>query len=338
MENTYPTKALVIAQEKGGLGKTFLASSIAEFAARLGLNVLVVDTDIQANLTATMIGLDMIGFGEEGVTYKVPPIHPEYDPADKQSERPSIANAFFGGTIMPYNTWIRNEDDSKRGRVDILPAHGAELEQISALQPQDCRLDDEVYDSIYDVIQNDVVAEHYDLVVLDTNPTRNIFSRSCLRSATHCLIPFEFDTHSLDGFTSMKSSINSENNFRRVAAREQLKLVGILPNRFVNGSSRSKGISQIHLEEMPEEVGKLLLSENSFIPQAEVVKKVLSGKHRAESIFEINKKSKVEYRLRMALEHACIEVLTDIFNGQQHLVDLLDQNRQRVRREQKKFA
>ena len=95
MENTYPTKALVIAQEKGGLGKTFLASSIAEFAARLGLNVLVVDTDIQANLTATMIGLEMIGFGEEGVTYKVPPVHPEYDPADKQSERPSIANAFF---------------------------------------------------------------------------------------------------------------------------------------------------------------------------------------------------------------------------------------------------
>lgn len=337
----YITPALAISNEKGGVGKTFISASIAEYAARfVGLRVLLIDTDIQCNLTALMIGLEQIPVGPSGSHYKAPPPHPDFDSGDPdQVDRPSVAGAFLGEVVMPYPTWINGESiPGIGGCVEILPAHGAKLEQvISTGSGRVANVEDDIYSSLYYVAQSEAIASHYDIVLFDTNPTRNILSRSVFRAATHAVIPMEFDVHSIDGIMSVQSTIDTENTYRLKSATQRLELIGLLPNRYVAGSIRSAGISKLHYEETKNLIGAQYLSEHSFIPQAEVVKKVLSGKHTASSIFDISKKSKVEFRLRMALEHACIEILTPLLHSLPLALDRLDQHKQRVRREQKKL-
>lgn len=338
----FKSNVLNISTEKGGVGKTTISSYIAEWAARfLKMNVLLVDTDIQCNLTSLMIGLETISLGEDQIEYKVPPVHPAYDPENPEvPERPSIADAFWGETIIPYNTWINNQDgELDVGNVDILPAHGADLEQVAAMQPGDCNIEDPIYDSIFHIVHSDEISEHYHLVVLDTNPTRNVLSRSALRACTDLVIPFELDALSYDGFLSMNSAVKAENSYRERNNSRNIHLVGLLPNRYVAGSKRTNGLSKTLYEEMKNDfdIGELFYSENSFIPQAEVAKKLMSGKHSAESVFDVNKKSKLEYRFRMAVEHACIETLSKIFVHDELLQKELDSHRQRVRREQKKL-
>lgn len=337
----YITPALAISNEKGGVGKTFISASLAEYAARfVGLRVLLIDTDIQCNLTALMVGLEQIPHGSKGAHYKAPPPHPDYDPTDNdQVKRPSVAGAFLGEVVMPYPTWINAESiPGIEGCVEILPAHGAKLEQvISTGTGEFANVDADIYASLFHVAQSEAIASHYDLVVFDTNPTRNILSRSVFRASTHVVIPMEFDVHSIDGIMSVQSTIETENAFRQAAGLSPLELIGLLPNRYVAGSTRSAGISKLHYEETKDLFDAHYLSEHSFIPQAEAVKKVLSGKHTAASIFDITKKSKAEFRLRMALEHACIEILHPLLHALPSAVDRLDKHKQRVRQEQKKF-
>ena len=335
----YNVPTLAISNEKGGVGKTFLTASLAEWAARfLDLNVLVVDTDIQCNLTALMVGLELMPVNHLGVDFKVPPIHPDFYQKDpSQIERPSIAGAFLNEVVMPYPTWIGNKSDTA-GRVEILPAHGEKLEKVVSKTQTTDNLDDPLLNALYRVAQSEVVAEHYDLVIFDTNPTRNILSRSVLRAATHLVIPMEFDVHSIDGILSMQSSLKAENHFRNLSSSQSLELIGLLPNRFVAGSRRSAGLSKLHYDEIKDIWDNLFLSQHSFIPQAEVVKKILSGKHRtSESLFDLTSKSKSEFRLRLALEHACVEILRALLKGRIDKLDRIDQHEQRIRQAQKKI-
>lgn len=330
------TPALAIFNEKGGVGKTFFAASIAEWAARfLGLDVLLVDTDIQCNLTALMVGLEFVDLKSDGITYRVPPVHPDFDSITDKIDRPSVSACFLAETVMPYPTWLSPEtNDRTEGRVEVLAAHGEKLEHIVS---DSHNIADPIYHSVFNVIQSDYLADVYDLVILDTNPNRNLLARSVLRAASHVLIPMEFDVHCIDGIRSALSSIAAENQYREQSCMQRLELVGLLPNRFVKGSARFKGLSQLNLEELESVFGGLFLSRHSFIPQAEVVKKVLSGKHISESIFDISRKSKTEYRLRIALEHACIEILRSTLPPNFKSSNALDRHEQRTRREQKKY-
>lgn len=135
---------------------------------------------------------------------------------------------------------------------------------------------------------------------------------------------------------SMKSTTDAENAFRESFGLPPIELIGVLPNKYVQGTERSAGISAVLYDEVKEKLGSIFLSEHSFIPQAEVVKKVLSGKHRSGSIFDVTTKSKSEYRLRLALEHACIEILRPMFTDYA-ISDKLDRQQQRVRIAQKKL-
>lgn len=60
-------KTIVVAQQKGGVGKTTLSLNIALYFARSGANVAIADADAQGSLTATadlVEGLQLVKVGE----------------------------------------------------------------------------------------------------------------------------------------------------------------------------------------------------------------------------------------------------------------------------------
>lgn len=332
----YRIPTLAVSNEKGGVGKTFFTASIAEWAARfLDLNVLVIDTDIQCNLTAIFVGVDFVEL--DGATYRAPSIHPGYTESFDTAERPSLATFFNNEPITPYPTFISPESAGTKGCVDVVAANGYEIERIVSRYSGD--INDPICDAFRTELHADDYADAYDLIIFDTNPNRTLFSRSTLRAATHLLIPMEFDLHCLDGIRAALASFEAENSYRDTHNLSELTLTGLLPNKYVKGSSRSQGISQTLYKDMENLFAGLFLSEHSFVHQGEVVKKVSAGFHKADSLFDVTKKSKTEYRLRIALEHACMEVLRSVIDSDHWKVqDNIDRHEQRIRRIQKQLS
>ena len=74
--------------------------------------------------------------------------------------------------------------------------------------------------------QNDL-HEHYDLVIIDTSPSKDALTRSAMTVATHLLIPTLLETQSTEGLVGMLAFWRQINRSRTFP----LEIVGILPNR-----------------------------------------------------------------------------------------------------------
>lgn len=149
---------------KGGVGKTSLACNFAGLSASRGMRVLLVDLDPQNN-TARDLG---------------------YDPQDGTA----FVHAILNGTTMPVLADVRDG-------LDVVPS-GAKLEQIQAhamtwFMNQEASFPERLEKSL------EPIAEHYDLIVLDTPPGNPTLYGAALEISKFVVIPTAGDEASLDG-------------------------------------------------------------------------------------------------------------------------------------------
>lgn len=72
----------------------------------------------------------------------------------------------------------------------------------------------------------------FDLVVIDTPPSKNPLVQAAIRAATHLLIPLQLEQQSIEGVNGMLQLLRRENRFRTEDSR--LELLGFLPNKTRN--------------------------------------------------------------------------------------------------------
>lgn len=257
---TYKLPVLAVLNQKGGVGKTTVSSVIAEYASiKLGLNVLVIDLDMQCNSSDYWVGMEPVPTATGG---QLPPPHPDFDGDPDVEERSSIADTFFGKYSLPYSTHIAPENGFK-GRVDILLGHPERLERINTeFDNASGKIDSHVISRIADLIHQDEAANEYDLVVLDTGPSRNPIFRAALRAATHTIIPFEPEEKSLQGINAMLQAITSENYARN--PDDEVRLIGLLPNKVRTGTR----IHQNTLDMLRVELAEIMCPPTVFLPQS----------------------------------------------------------------------
>ncbi len=163
------TIVLAVANQKGGVGKTTTAVNLSAYLA-LGVRVLLVDLDPQANATSSL-GLDPAGL--ELSTY----------------------DALIGEA--PLEEVIVN---SGRGQLDIAPASralaGAQVELVD-LPDRDQRLKRAL----------PAVRAQYDVVIVDTPPSLGILTLNALVAADLLLAPVQCEYLALEGVAQLMETI-----------------------------------------------------------------------------------------------------------------------------------
>ncbi|MHB8409532.1 MAG: ParA family protein [Acidiferrobacterales bacterium] len=211
---------LTIAQQKGGVGKTTWARVLAEYFSLVReVRVLLIDTDPQCNLSQRFLKMERDPLVEDGV---LPPIHPDYDSATETEwdGRSHIANVFLGLPLVPYGTHLP--------KVDILPGHATFLQEVVKKTPAE--LKERVTNRLKEFLRSGEVQEAYDIIIIDTPPSRNPLTQAALRASSHVLMPMELEVQSLEGLVHMLSFWRSEQRLR--TKDDPLRLVGVLPNKY----------------------------------------------------------------------------------------------------------
>lgn len=276
----YNSKVLAVLNQKGGVGKTTVASVIAEYAALVAKkNVLVIDLDMQCNSSDYWIGMESAPQATGG---QIPPIHPDYDGDPDVESRSSIADIFFGKAVLPHTTFI-NPDNGYENSVDVMVGHPALLERInSEYDNSSGKIASMIIDRLGDFLHMPEVAESYDLIILDTGPSRNPIFRSAVHAATHTIIPFEPEEKSLQGINAMLQVIQSE-NFSR-SSEAQLKLIGLCPNKVRSNTNIHRGT----LEMLHRELGGIMFPVDVYLPQSTAFPERDVKGIQPKSIFQIS--------------------------------------------------
>jgi len=232
---------------KGGVGKTFLASTIAFLLATGGPNgkgkkrrVLVLDYDSQQDSSKAFLKMDAIPGDDEYAA----PLHPEFDDVDdpEWSGRNTSTDILFNSPVYEYPTAFEN--------IKVLPSEG-NVDRVLALTPESDRLVSKITAHMRDWFSVEELADDYDIVIVDNPPSKSPVSAGMLGAATHVIIPTEPEYDSIDGVPMLLNRIDRINEDR---ASNPLQIVGVVPNK-VPSKSRLTQKDEVALAKLYDKEG-----------------------------------------------------------------------------------
>lgn len=168
-------KTIVIANQKGGVGKTTTAINLAACLGVLEKKVLLVDADPQANSTS--------GVG--------------YDPREIKS---GLYECLIDN-LSPRDAIVKTESPN----LDLLPAHidlvGAELELVNQ-QNREFILKGKL----------EQIKSSYDYIIIDCAPSLGIVTTNALTAANSIIIPIQCEYFALEGLGKLLNTIKIVQN------------------------------------------------------------------------------------------------------------------------------
>lgn len=286
-------KILVCATNKGGEGKTTTSINLAEYASLiLKKRVLLIDLDPQANLSGRYIAMDYDPTYKSG---KIPPIHPDYDVEqdDQWDGRSSIANIFYGEEAVPYPTSIE--------LLELLPANSQKLLEAEAVTKNEVL--EKVHMQLKYFVELPELQKGYDLVIIDTPPSKGPLTIAAIKAATHLIVPAQMEQFSIEGIYGMLQLWKQESYKRPKTA--PITLVGILPNKYRDINLHKEFLED--LRNMPG-IGNYVLPYP--IKVRAVYSEILVDNANPRSIFEL----KESHVARQECEITCKEILNKVFD------------------------
>nr|WP_308115245.1 MULTISPECIES: ParA family protein [unclassified Rhodococcus (in: high G+C Gram-positive bacteria)] len=166
MTTTGTSRTVLVANQKGGVGKSSIVSAVAGMVAATGRRVLVVDADQQANVSSSDLGVE--GDGGRGLSITLQ----------------------YGQPLTPVR--------SVRPNLDVIPG-GPALAVISAVAATAAQTNTDLRANLTQTLNELNDAENYDLVLIDSGPGDAPLLDALLGTARYLVVPTKDDDASLSG-------------------------------------------------------------------------------------------------------------------------------------------
>jgi len=199
-----------ILNHKGGVGKTTLAHNISAGLAKLEKNTLLIDLDLQSNLTISVLGLN--------------------------DNRKNISDLFVGEEVN-INNLIYNTDDKY---LSIVPSS----EMMALAEPS---LNNRIGKEF--VLRNAIKTpniDKYDFVIIDCPPHLSTITLNALFASDFYIVPLRTDVFSIHGFKILNTVVTDVNKiFINTLNAKKIELLGYIVNAY--DSRTSMAIDTVNL-------------------------------------------------------------------------------------------
>ncbi len=203
-------KTIAVYHNKGGVGKTTTVINLAAAIRKTGKKVLIIDLDSQANTT---FATGLIKFDDE-----------KFDDIKDSNIRHVIESEDF----YPILEVARRSQFSNLD-IDVVPSHISLMEyekKLNEIDTSTVMLDEKL----------EAVRDKYDIVLIDTPPSLNLYARIAIITADYLLIPSDLKPFANQGLVNVKNFVKSINLFRKRLRKEPIKVLGVLPSKISTNS------------------------------------------------------------------------------------------------------
>ena len=233
---------IAITNQKGGVGKTTTAVNISACLGAIGIKVLLIDMDAQANCTSGL------GFEKKSNASLYPVLLGERKLADQiiktECENVSIIPSEFDLCAAEVEL-ARLSFETNKGKSRKNPDHHLTWLK-EALKP---------------IVKD----KQFDVILIDCPPSLGKLTLSVLIASQMLLIPLQCEYYPLEGISSITDLMNQ---LKSSGINKQLELVGVLMTMFDSRTNLSRMVVGEVREHFKDKVFKTIIPRATRIAEA----------------------------------------------------------------------
>ena len=229
------TRVMVVANQKGGVGKTTTAVNMAAALAQHGLRVLVIDLDPQGNAsTALAIDHHRGTLSSYDVLVEGTPL------AEVVQPHPELANLF----VVPAT-------------IDLA---GAEIELVSVVA-RESRLRKAI--AAHPLVHGEG-EDRFDYVLVDCPPSLGLLTLNALVAGAEMLIPIQAEYYALEGLGQLLETVEMV----RTHLNQELRVSTILLTMYDSRTNLAAGVAAEVREHFSDQVLKTAIPRSVRVSEA----------------------------------------------------------------------
>jgi cellulose biosynthesis protein BcsQ len=261
-------KVIAVYHNKGGVGKTTVTVNLAAALSRKGKRVLVIDLDSQANTT---FATGLIKFDDE-----------EEDNLKECNIRHVLQSEDFYSIQE-----VAKESQFNNPEIDVVPAHITLMQYENELNQLD-------YSKLMLLQKLKDVEDKYDIVIIDTPPSLNLYARIALITSDYLIIPSDLKPFANQGLLNVKDFVKKTNEFRKFIGKDKIEVLGVLPCKISTNARFREYTLPAHIELVPKRYDLKVMK--SIIYQREELSKCLETSQDVGNMQIPDPKSVFDYK------------------------------------------